>query len=241
MRPFIKFLRKSYLGLLLIGPALKVVEYLGNGVHPKGRHGTRFNWSAYGKLIMVGQSHLDAAWRWITKQGILKARGTFKKALDHIDQIPEFTFAQPSPCYYQWMKDYFPHIYTRMKAAVAAGRFIPLGGSWVESDTNIPWGESLVRQRLYGQRFYLKEFGFMSDTEVLQDCFGFNWNLPQIYKRSGARIFGTGKLFWNKTAKIPLEWLIGKAQMGLKSRSCIFTSVIYYPLTMEKIILYSIY
>ncbi len=94
MRPFIKFLRKSYLGLLLIGPALKVVEYLGNGVHPKGRHGTRFNWSAYGKLIMVGQSHLDAAWRWITKQGILKARGTFKKALDHIDQIPEFTFAQ---------------------------------------------------------------------------------------------------------------------------------------------------
>ncbi len=90
-----------------------------------------------------------------------------------------------------------------MKAAVAAGRFIPLGGSWVESDTNIPWGKSLVRQRLYGQRFYLKEFGFMSDTEVLQDCFGFNWNLPQIYKRSGARIFGTGKLFWNKTAKIP--------------------------------------
>ena len=87
---------------------------------------------------------------------ILKARGTFKKALDHIDQIPEFTFAQPLPCYYQWMKDYFPHIYTRMKAAVAAGRFIPLGGSWVESDTNIPWGESLVRQRLYGQRFYLK-------------------------------------------------------------------------------------
>ena len=73
MRPFIKFLRKSYLGLLLIGPALKVVEYLGNGVHPKGRHGTRFNWSAYGKLIMVGQSHLDAAWRWITKQGNLKS------------------------------------------------------------------------------------------------------------------------------------------------------------------------
>lgn len=204
LRPFFKILHETYLGLPIFELALKIVEYIGNGPNPKGRHGTRIKWNSFDQLLLVGQSHLDAAWRWKTKQGILKARGTIKKALDHIDQVPEFTFSQPSPCYYQWMKDYFPHIYVRIQKAVKDGRFIPLGGSWVESDTNIPNAESLIRQRLYGQRFFLKEFGFISDTEVLQDCFGFNWNLPQIYGKSGAKIFATGKIFWNKTTKLPI-------------------------------------
>lgn len=190
-----------------IGVACKALEYVGNGYSLDGRHGLgRVKWSSFDRLILIGQSHLDAAWRWRTKQGILKARATIKKALDHIDDpsLPTFTFTQPSPQYYQWMKDHFPDIYRRIKKAVADGRFLPMGGSWVEMDTNLPSGESLVRQRLYGQRFYLDEFGFTADLEFLQDCFGFNWNLPQIFKKSGARLFGTGKMFWNKTEPIPL-------------------------------------
>jgi alpha-mannosidase len=205
LKPFFKFLRKSFVGVPVTLLALKIIEFMGNGVYLHGRHDLgRVKWTSFKKLILTGQSHLDAAWRWRTKQGIIKAKATILKALDHIDELDEFTFSQPSPQYYQWMKDYYPEIYDRLKKAVKAGRFIPIGGEWVESDTNIPDGESLVRQRLYGQRFYLKEFGFISDIEFMQDCFGFNWNLPQIYKKSGARMFGTGKLFWNSTTKIPI-------------------------------------
>lgn len=207
LRPLFKILRRVHAMDWFVGGALKATEYIGNGFSLDGRHGIgRVKWSSFDRLILVGQSHLDAAWRWRTKQGIIKARATFKKALDHIDDptLPTFTFSQPSPQYYQWMKDYYPDIYERIKKAVAAGRWVPIGGSWVEMDTNVPSGESLVRQRLYGQRFYLDEFGIIADMEFLQDCFGFNWNLPQIFKKSGARLFGSGKMFWNKTAKIPL-------------------------------------
>lgn len=197
----------------------------------------RIKWNSFRKLILVGQSHLDAAWRWRTKQGILKAKGTIKKALYHIEDpsLPYFTFSQPSPCYYQWMKDNYPHIYSRIKEAVKMGRFIPIGGSWVEMDTNIPSGESLVRQRLYGQRFYLKEFGFISDVEFLQDCFGFNQNLPQILKKSGAKIFGTGKLFWNRTAKFPLGMCLWQSPDGTKLPSIHIHFGYFLPINYGKV------
>jgi alpha-mannosidase len=215
LKPFFVLLRKTNLAVPILLPVLKVVEYIGNGVHRNGRHDLgRVRWNSFKTLLLTGQSHLDAAWRWRTSQGIIKARATFKKALDHIDLLDEFTFSQPSPQYYQWMKDHYPRIYARMKKAVKDGRFILFGGSWVESDTNIPDGEALVRQRLYGQRFYLNEFGMISDVEFLQDCFGFNANLPQIYKKSGARMFGTGKLFWNSTTDIPIGMCLWESPDG---------------------------
>lgn len=216
LRPLFRILRKTYVGTPIVLLALKGMDIFANGVHSQGRYGTRFGWRKFRRLVLVGQSHLDAAWRWRTKQGIMKAKGTFKKAIGHIETVPEFTFAQPSPCYYQWMKDHYPKLYSQIKQDVAMGRFIPIGGSWVESDTNIPDGESLVRQRLYGQRFYLQEFNLLSDVEVLQDCFGFNWNLPQIYKKSGAKMFATGKLFWNKTTKIPIGMCHWEAPDGTR-------------------------
>ncbi len=170
MRRLFRFLRKSGLNYYLTFLANRVLKLMGNG----------FSFRRLQPLLLVGQSHLDAAWRWCSKQTILKARETFKKALDHIDELPEFSFAQPSPCYYWWMETYFPAVFTRIKEAVRKGQWLPVGGMWVESDCNLPSGESLIRQRLYGQRYYLSKFGRISDVEILQDSFGFNWNLPYV-------------------------------------------------------------
>jgi len=217
LRSLFKFTRLTHILDELLYFILKAVEFYANGPYIKGRYGLgRIKWTSFKRLILTGQSHLDAAWRWRTRQGILKARATFKKALDHIDDLKYFTFTQTSPCYFYWMKRFFPNIYERIKNAVKNNRLIPIGGCWIECDTNIPNGESIIRQRLYGQRFYLKEFGFISDVEFLQDSFGFNYNLPQIFKKSGVKLFGTGKLFWNKTEKIPIGMAMWEGPDGTR-------------------------
>ena len=193
MRKLFKFLDRTKLSVPLILVLKSAVERMGHGFKFK-----RLN------MIAVGQSHLDAAWRWRKKQTILKARATFSKAIQHMKEHPQFTFAQPSPAYYAWMKQYFPKLYEEMKAAVKNGQWVLFGGMWVEPDLNLPSGESLVRQRLYGMRFYLQEFGKMPDIEFLQDVFGFSYSLPQILAKSGCKLFGTGKIFWNDTNKFPL-------------------------------------
>src|SRR6056297_1058322 len=238
LKPLFKGLHKSGIGTPFVMLAMKVLEYIANGPNPNGRYGKRIKWSDFDKILMVGQSHLDAAWRWRTKQGIIKARATFKKALDHIDELPYFTYTQPSPQYYQWIKDtdpeYISKLYPRIKKAERDGRWVLLGGCWVEPDTNLPCGESLVRQRLYGQRFYLKEFGHISDVEFLMDCFGFNWNLPQIFKKSGAKLFGTGKLFWNKNTKIPIGMCHWKGPDGTRLPMIHINFGYFLPITIGK-------
>nr|MDO8116242.1 glycoside hydrolase family 38 C-terminal domain-containing protein [Candidatus Sigynarchaeota archaeon] len=194
MRALFRFLDKTKLSIPIVILAKGYLErIMGNGF--------KFR---YLNMLAIGQSHLDAAWRWRYKQTILKASLTFKKALKHIKENPRFTFSQPSPAYYEWMKTYYPGVFSGIKEAVKQGRWILMGGMWVEPDLNVPSGESLVRQRLYGMRFFKKEFGKMPDIEFLQDTFGFCWSLPQILTKSRAKIFGTGKTFWNDTNKFPL-------------------------------------
>ena len=224
MKRLFKFLDKTGVSIPVVMIAKKVLERMGNG----------FSWRRFNKIVLVGQSHLDAAWRWRTKQGIIKARATFSKAIRHIKELPEFTFAQPSPCYYEWMKRYYPKLYEEIKDAVKKGRWIPIGGMWVEADQNIPSGEALVRQRLYGQRFYLREFGFISDTEFLQDCFGFNGNLPQILKKSGAKLFGTGKLFWNETNIFPFGMMMWESPDGTQIPTILIHFGYFLPITYGK-------
>ncbi|MBN2151317.1 MAG: alpha-mannosidase [Candidatus Lokiarchaeota archaeon] len=203
MRGLFKFLHKTKLSILLVLALKGVIERMGKGFKFR-----RLN------MIAVGQSHLDAAWRWRKKQTILKARATFSKAIGHMRAYPGFTFAQTSPAYYAWMKQHFPALYADIKEAVRRGQWLPFGGMWVEPDLNIPSGEALVRQRLYGMRFFKDEFGKMPDIEFCQDTFGFNWALPQILAKSGARMFGTGKIFWNDTNDFPIGMFHWRAPDG---------------------------
>ena len=157
------------------------------------------------RFTAIAQSHLDAAWKWRVFQTKSKAKQTFKNALRQMANYDEFKFSMSSPQYYEWMKDRNPAIFRAVQDAVRGKHWELVGGMWVEPDLNLPDGESLVRQRLYGQRFYLNNFGRMSEVEWLPDTFGFCWTLPQILAKSGAKYFYTAKPVWNDTTRFPFS------------------------------------
>jgi alpha-mannosidase len=149
----------------------------------------------------VGHGHLDMAWLWPLRETRRKAARTYTRALNTIEDRPAYIYGTSQPQQLQWMKDRHPDLYARMKQAVAAGRLELQGSFWVETDTNLPGGESLVRQALVGRRFLQEEFGLTDDDLRLcwlPDTFGYTGALPQILKKSGMDWFQTIKLAWNK-------------------------------------------
>ncbi|MEM2637551.1 MAG: alpha-mannosidase, partial [Candidatus Korarchaeota archaeon] len=168
------------------------------------------------KLYCMGHSHIDAAWLWTRDKTVAKARRTFENALLHMKKYRFFTFAQSAPQYYLWMEKYFPHIFSGIKEMVKEGRWEPVGGLWVEPDTNMPDGEAFVRHELFGQRYYLSRFGKTSEIEWLPDSFGFAWTLPQIFAKSGVKYFWTTKITWNDTNTFPFAIFEWKSPDGSK-------------------------
>jgi alpha-mannosidase len=144
-----------------------------------------------------GHAHLDLAWLWPVRESVRKAARTFATAVANIEEYPGYVFGQSQPQQYVWIKEQYPALYERVKAKVAEGRLEPQGAMWVEADTNIPGGEALVRQILYGKRFYRKEFG--KDIKILHlpDVFGYSAALPQILKKSGVDYMLTIKMSWS--------------------------------------------
>ncbi|SDQ57286.1 glycoside hydrolase family 38 C-terminal domain-containing protein [Microbacterium sp. cf332] len=155
------------------------------------------------RVTAVGHAHIDSAWLWPTRETVRKVARTFANVVDLIERDPEFVFAASSAQQYLWLKESQPELFERVRAAVATGRFRPVGGMWVESDTNMPSGEALVRQFVQGKAFFIDEFGVDSDEVWLPDSFGYSAALPQIARAAGARYFVTQKPSWNETNRIP--------------------------------------
>jgi alpha-mannosidase len=145
----------------------------------------------------VGHAHIDLAWLWPIRETIRKGARTFSTVLAMMDRYPDYVFGASQPQIYQWMKDEYPNLYARIKEKVAEGRWEVQGGMWVEPDTNVPSGESLARQLLYGKRFFRREFGVETNNLWLPDVFGYSGALPQILKKSGVDYFLTQKLSWS--------------------------------------------
>jgi alpha-mannosidase len=156
-----------------------------------------------GLVHLVGHSHIDVVWLWRIRETKKKCGRTFSTALRLIDEYPEFTFTQSQALLYEFAKERYPDIYQEIKQRVSEGRWFPVGSTWVEPDCNLPNGESLVRQILYGKRFFQQEFGIDSNILWLPDTFGYSWALPQMMKKSGIKYFATTKLTWNDTTKFP--------------------------------------
>ena len=154
----------------------------------------------------VGHGHLDQAWLWPIRETQRKAARTYARQLVNLDERPDYVYGTSQPQQMQWMKERHPALFERMKRAVAAGRLELQGSFWVETDTNMPGGESLVRQSLVGRRFLQREFG-LTDEQLrlcwLPDTFGYSGNLPQILKKSGMDWFQTIKISWNKVNVFP--------------------------------------
>ena len=154
---------------------------------------------------LVGNSHIDTAWLWPWTETVDVVRRTFSTALQLMPEYPNYKFTQSVALYGAWMQEKYPDIFADMKKRTAEGRWEPVGGMWVEPDLNMPDGESLVRQLLIGKTFFRTQMGVDVRVGWNPDAFGYNWQLPQIYKRSGVDYFVTQKLTWNETNQLPLK------------------------------------
>lgn len=149
----------------------------------------------------IGHAHIDTAWLWPLAETRRKCYRSFSSVLRLMEAHPNFVFACSQAQQYAWIKEEQPALYKEIKARVKKGQFVPVGGSWIEPDCNIPSGESLVRQFLYGQRFFKREFGQYCRGFWNPDVFGYNGQLPQIIRGAGLEWFLTQKLSWNQINK----------------------------------------
>jgi alpha-mannosidase len=164
-----------------------------------------------GVLALTAHAHLDLAWRWPLAETRRKARRTLWTAVGLLERHPELHFNQSTAQLFAWLEGDDPELLGRIEALAAEGRFEPIGGMWVEPDCVMPAGESLVRQLLYGQRYFAQRFGAPHTVCWLPDCFGFTPALPQLLRGAGIERFFTIKLSWSETNRFPhdLFWWEG--------------------------------
>ena len=176
-------------------------------------------------IDIVGHSHIDAAWLWRWRDGRDEVQRTWATTTKLMAKYPDMHFAASSAQYYAWLEETDPALLARIRALAKEERWDPVGGWWVESDANLPSGESLVRQALYGQRTFMRLFGKPARVAWLPNTFGFAWSLPQILRKSGFEFFVTEEMRWNDTNHWPSRlnsfWWEGP------DGSRIFTDMVY--------------
>ncbi len=158
----------------------------------------------------VGHTHIDVAWLWDIAQTRLKVQRSFATVLELMKHYDNYIFMSSTPQIYQFLKEDRPELYEELKKRVREGRWEPEGGMWVEADCNLTSGESLVRQIIYGKRFFREEFGVENKILWLPDVFGYSAALPQILDKTGIEYFMTTKISWNEYNKLPydtFEWV----------------------------------
>jgi alpha-mannosidase len=151
----------------------------------------------------IGHAHIDSAWLWPVRETVRKVARTTASMTRLLEDEPDFVYGMSSAQQYEWLRDRRPEVYRRVVDAVRAGRFVPLGGMWVESDAVMPSGESLVRQFGYGQAFFQREFGVTCRGVWLPDSFGYSGALPQLIRKAGFEWFLSQKLSWNQVNMFP--------------------------------------
>ena len=155
------------------------------------------------RISAVGHAHIDTAWLWPLRESARKCARSFANAVTLMEEYPEFEFVCSAARHLAWIEERYPALFARIADRVAAGQFQPVGGMWVEADCNVPSGESLVRQIVHGQRWYLSRFGHECREMWLPDGFGFPAGLPQILAEAGMGWFVTQKLSWNEVNRFP--------------------------------------
>lgn len=185
----------------------------------------------YGKLCTtqgkpvvhcIGHTHIDVEWKWARAQTKEKIQRSFSTAKALMDRYPEYKFMLSQPNLYEYLKEEAPEKYEELKQLVFEGRWEPEGAMYLEPDCNLTSGESLVRQLIFGKRFFREEFGIESKVLFLPDVFGYSAALPQILRKSGVDYFITSKISWNDTNTMPMDMFYWEGIDGTE----IFTSFI---------------
>ena len=155
------------------------------------------------RVAAVGHAHIDSAWLWPLRETVRKCARTFSNVLQLMDEDPDFVFACSSAQQFACIQRDYPELFERIRARVREGRFVPVGGMWVESDTNMPGGEAMARQFVAGKRFFLEQLGVETQEVWLPDSFGYSAALPQIVAASSSKWFLTQKISWNQVNTMP--------------------------------------
>lgn len=174
-------------------------EYIGKNVDSSKVYETGKEPLVYG----IGHCHIDTCWLWPWAETKRKVARSWSNQCNLLERYPEHRFAASQAQQYKWLKTLYPYVFDRVKEKIKEGKFHTIGGSWVEHDTNMPSGESLVRQFIYGQRFFESNFGERCRTFWLPDTFGYSSQLPQICRLAGMNRFFTQKLSWNNINNFP--------------------------------------
>ena len=155
------------------------------------------------EIAFIGHTHIDVAWLWTLAQTAEKAQRSFSTVIQLMEQYPDYIFMSSQPQLYAYVKENDPELYEKIKQRIKEGRWEPEGSMWLEADTNVTGGESLIRQIMYGKKFMKNEFGIDNHILWLPDVFGYSAALPQILKKCGVDTFFTSKINWNETNKFP--------------------------------------
>lgn len=177
----------------------------------------------------IGNAHIDLAWLWPMAETHRKTERTFAAQLRLLEEYPEYKYIQSQPAAYEMCRKYYPELFQRIKKAVKDGKWIAEGAMWVEPDTNMASGEALIRQLLYGKKYYKEEFGVDSQMLWLPDTFGYTAALPQILKSCGVKYLVTQKIFWsyNEGEQFPYHYFYWEGMDGSKITSFLPTSYTY--------------
>ncbi|MEK6651098.1 MAG: glycoside hydrolase family 38 C-terminal domain-containing protein [Bacteroidota bacterium] len=182
------------------GPAERFfasVERWKEAVRPVSEFARRF------KLHFTANAHIDAAWLWRERETIEVCNNTFRSANNIMDAKPDATFAQSQAAFYRWMEEIYPETFDKIRKRVKEGRWEIVGGMWVEPDCNLPSGDSWMRQLLYAKRYFQEKFGVDVTLGWNPDSFGYNANMPMLYRAAGIDAFITQKIGWNDTNVFP--------------------------------------
>ena len=166
------------------------------------------NGSTAPMMSCFGHSHIDVAWLWTLEETERKCVRTFSNQLALMDEYPEYKFLQSQAYLYDRVKTLYPDLYERIKKAVKRGQWLVEGSMWVEADTNISGGESLIRQFQKGKKYFKDEFGVDTEIMWLPDVFGYSGAVPQIMKGCGIKWFSTQKIFWTYNGADPFPYNI---------------------------------
>ena len=187
------------------------------------------NGSSAPVFYAIGNAHLDLAWCWPLAETYRKTARTFAAQLRLLEEYPDYKFLVSQPACYEMVREHYPELFERIKAAAKEGRWIADGAMWVEPDTNMAGGEALIRQLVYGKRYYKEVFDVDSELLWLPDTFGYTAALPQILNGCGVKYLVTQKIFWsyNKGEQFPYHYFTWQGMDGSKIDSFLPTKYEY--------------
>lgn len=188
-----------------------------------------------GRVYLFGHAHIDTAWLWPFSETRRKVVRTFATVARLAKLGYRFTFVQSGAQNYKWLEEQEPRLFDEVRRLVSEGRWLPIGGMWVESDTQLVSGESLARQFLYGQRYFMEKLGVRSRICWMPDTFGFSAQLPQLMRKAGMEVFVTHKVMWNDTNEFPYHAFVWEGLDGSEVVASIIVSTYNGALTSSEL------